>query len=111
MDYDKTKIAENYNRGRDHGPAFLKLWMDVLGMHVQEEQVRTILDLGCGTGRFSRALAERFNATVVGIDPSLTMLHEAILHRSHPKVFYACGQAEAAPLPSESVDMIFISMI
>jgi len=111
MDYDKTKIAETYNQGRDHGPAFLKLWMDVLEAHVEPNTVHTILDLGCGTGRFSRSLAERFNATVVGLDPSMTMLRQAFLHRSHSKVFYACGQAEAAPMPSESVDLIFISMI
>src|SRR5262245_10272820 len=111
MDYDKTKIAETYNRGRDHGPEHLKLWMDVVESHVQGSTVGEILDLGCGTGRFSRSLAERFDATVIGLDPSLTMLGQAVLHRSHPKVFYVCGQAEAAPLQSESVDVIFISMI
>ena len=38
----------------------------------------TVLDLGCGTGRFSEGLATRSNANVVGVDPSRTMLAEAV---------------------------------
>jgi hypothetical protein len=34
MDYDQTKIPEMYNRGRDHGPAFLDQWMRVVAGHV-----------------------------------------------------------------------------
>src|SRR6185369_5149590 len=98
MDYDKTRIAETYNQGRDHGPAHLKLWMDVLQKHLEPNTVHAILDLGCGTGRFSVALAERFGASVVGLDPSMSMLKQAVEHRSDPKVFYACGQAEAIPM-------------
>ena len=37
---------------------------------------RRFLDLGCGKGRFSRALAER-GAVVVGLDLSAAMLHGA----------------------------------
>src|SRR5262245_37593287 len=37
---------------------------------------RRLLDLGCGKGRFSRALAER-GAVVVGLDLSAAMLHGA----------------------------------
>src|SRR5438876_12065580 len=33
-----------------------------------------VLDLGCGTGRLSQALAVHFDATVIGIDPSRKML-------------------------------------
>ena len=29
MDYDATDIAVTYDRGRDHGPEFLDLWMNV----------------------------------------------------------------------------------
>jgi ubiquinone/menaquinone biosynthesis C-methylase UbiE len=36
-----------------------------------------VLDLGCGTGRFSEALAAQFDAHVIGLDPSLKMLQVA----------------------------------
>jgi ubiquinone/menaquinone biosynthesis C-methylase UbiE len=70
-----------------------------------------ILDLGCGTGRFSEDLAGRFDAEVVGIDPSEKMLEQAWLKRRDPRVRYALGRGEAIPLPDKSVDLIFISMV
>jgi ubiquinone/menaquinone biosynthesis C-methylase UbiE len=68
------------------------------------------LDLGCGTGRFSGALARRFDADVFGIDPSIKMLREAPRNQDRSRVFYACGSAEALPMDANSVDVIFISM-
>ena len=81
MDYDATDIAVTYDRGRDHGPEFLDLWMNVVSSHVKDQRIKTILDLGCGTGRFSEALAVRFDAEVIGVDPSKKMLEQA---RSKP---------------------------
>ena len=108
MDYDKTDIPAAYNRGRDHGPAVLQLWMDAVARHVGSDRVRTALDLGCGTGRFTQGLAERFRAKVIGIDPSLKMLSQA---PGSPEIGYAGGSAEALPLAADSVDLIFISMV
>ena len=77
MDYDLTNIPAGYDRGRDHGPEVLNLWMSVIESRVEVRSVRTILDLGCGTGRFSECLASRFGACVVGVDPSAKMLEQA----------------------------------
>jgi len=111
MDYDATDIAGSYDRGRDHGPEFLDLWMNVVSSHVKNQRTRTILDLGCGTGRFSEALAIHFHAEVIGIDPSTKMLEQA---RSKPhdlRVRYEPGCGESIPLPDNSVDLVFMSMI
>ncbi len=110
MNYDETYIAENYNRARDHGPAFLAQWMNVVASRVHGLNIRRILDLACGTGRFSRSLAEQFGATVIGIDPSRKMLQEARMTRRARNISYAMATAEAIPLGEESVDLIFISM-
>jgi ubiquinone/menaquinone biosynthesis C-methylase UbiE len=111
MDYDKTDIPQTYQQARDLGPAVLDLWMNVVADHVDVETVRSVLDLGCGTGRFSQGLATHLDADVLGLDPSIKMLHEARKTRDHSRVFYACGLAEALPLPSESVDVVFMSMV
>jgi 2-polyprenyl-3-methyl-5-hydroxy-6-metoxy-1,4-benzoquinol methylase len=39
---------------------FLDLWMNVVSAHVEDQRIKTILDLGCGTGRFTEALAGAF---------------------------------------------------
>jgi len=110
MDYDLTDIPAAYDRGRDHGPEVLDLWMSALSRHLGGRAVTRILDLGCGTGRFSEALADRFSAAVVAIDPSMKMLAMARRKQRDPRVRYQRGRAEAIPLAARSVDLIFMSM-
>jgi ubiquinone/menaquinone biosynthesis C-methylase UbiE len=57
VDYDLTSIPAGYDLGRDHSPEVLNLWMSVIDAHVDGKAISTILDLGCGTGRFSEGLA------------------------------------------------------
>jgi len=111
MDYDATDIASSYDRGRDHGPEFLDLWMNVISSHVKGQQIETILDLGCGTGRFTEALAVRFDAEVIGVDPSKKMLAQARSKSSDGRIRYEHGRGESILLPDNSVDLVFISMI
>jgi SAM-dependent methyltransferase len=111
MDYDTTDIPVAYDRGRDHGSEVLHLWMNVVSARVEKQTIKTILDLGCGTGRFSEALVSRFDAEVVGIDPSRKMLEQARRKQSDPRVRYELGRGEAIPLPNNSVDLVFMSMV
>ncbi|MDX6613655.1 MAG: hypothetical protein QOD75_2841 [Blastocatellia bacterium] len=111
MDYDATDIPVGYDRGRDHGPEFLTLWMSVVASHMEGQRVKTILDLGCGTGRFSEALAVRFDAEVIGVDPSDKMLNQARQKLRDPRVRYEPGCAEEIPLAENLVDLVFMSMV
>lgn len=108
-DYDRTDIPAGYDRGRDHGPELLRLWMEVVALHL-DNAPRRILDLGCGTGRFSDSLAVRFDAWVLGVDPSLKMVELAARKRHAGRVQYQIGRAEAIPLRTDSMDVIFMSM-
>jgi ubiquinone/menaquinone biosynthesis C-methylase UbiE len=110
FDYDKTSIPDGYDRARDHGPEALALWMAAIATRVRGRSVKRILDLGCGTGRFTAALARRFDAEVIGIDPSVKMLTIARGKPHDDHVQYADGRAEAIPLERGSVDMVFTSM-
>lgn len=110
VDYDRTSIPEGYDRARDHGPEMLALWTSTIESRVHGRAIRRILDLGCGTGRFSQALATRFDAEVVAVDPSQKMLAVARGKPHEPRVHYQEGRAEAIPLEAKSVDMVFTSM-
>jgi ubiquinone/menaquinone biosynthesis C-methylase UbiE len=111
MDYDTTDIPVAYDRGRDHGPEVLRLWMNVVSSRVGDQPINAVLDLGCGTGRFTEALAAHFGAEVVGVDPSKKMLEQARGKLRDRRVRYELGRGEAIPLPDGSVDLIFMSMI
>jgi ubiquinone/menaquinone biosynthesis C-methylase UbiE len=109
-DYDRTDLPSGYDRARDHGPEVLELWMRAIAHHLEGRSITHILDLGCGTGRFTEGLAAHFNAEVIGLDPSVKMLQVARDKRRDPRVHYEIGRAEAIPLPSESLDLVFLSM-
>jgi ubiquinone/menaquinone biosynthesis C-methylase UbiE len=88
----------------------LTFWLDLVSRLVPKDAVSEILDIGCGTGRYSAALATHFNAHVVAIDPSEKMLAEA-RKKASERVHYKRASAESLPLPDTSVDMVFMSMV
>jgi len=107
MDYDASSIPAAYDRGRSLSSDTLDLWMDAVARWVPGP--RTILDLGCGTGRFTVPMAERFNATTIGLDPSRKMLAEAAAKRISG-AHLVRGSGEAIPLRDETIDLVFTSM-
>jgi SAM-dependent methyltransferase len=61
----------------------------------------TLLDVGCGTGYFTRRFAGSPGVSVVGLDPDLGALAFA---RAHDGAAYAAGRAERLPFRDRSVD-------
>jgi len=111
MDYDLTNIPETYDAARDYDSATLAQWLTHICSHVPIQDVSDILDLGCGTGRFSKALADQFNASVTGIDPSKKMLDQAKLKHADSEITFLRASAEDIPLEDSSVDLVFMSMV
>jgi ubiquinone/menaquinone biosynthesis C-methylase UbiE len=109
VDYDQTNMPAAYDAGRAYSPTVLALWLDVISRWVPNG-ASDILDIGCGTGRYSTALAEHFDARIIAIDPSEKMLAEA-RKKSTERVRYARAAGEALPLADGCVDMVFISMV
>jgi ubiquinone/menaquinone biosynthesis C-methylase UbiE len=111
MDYDATAIPSVYDRGRTLGPEVLDLWMRTVKRYADSFPLSIILDLGCGTGRFSDALATWFSATVIGVDPSRKMLDQARGKLTNAAVRYVRASGEALPLADGSCDLVFMSMV
>ena len=109
MDYDSSNIPSSYDAGREISPQkklkALKFFIDNLSI----DQVSTIIDLGCGTGRFTAALSDQFDANVIGIDPSLKMLVQA--REKHKNISFKQASAEQLPLSDDFADMMFMSMV
>ena len=66
-------------------------------------QAHSILDVGCGTGHFSRWFAAQ-HLTVTGLDSSTAMLADA--RRRDDAVTYIEGDAQALPLDDQSMDLV-----
>ena len=75
----------------------------VMNSKTAEVKGLRVLDVGCGEGRFCRALSERGAATV-GIDPTPALLEVA--RARHPEGEYVeCG-AEAMPFKDREFDVV-----
>lgn len=111
MDYDRTDIHLRYDAARQLPDETLRLWLDRVASHMPPGAVHTIVDLGCGTGRFSGALAAHFGARVLGIEPSQKMLDTARAALAGRPVALCRGYAEDLPLGDHVADLVFLSMV
>jgi SAM-dependent methyltransferase len=62
-----------------------------------------VLDVGCGTGTVTLALANR-GCEAVGLDASEPYLEGARRRRSHTSIVYECGDARSLTYPAASFD-------
>ncbi|RFQ05269.1 malonyl-[acyl-carrier protein] O-methyltransferase BioC [Pseudomonas putida] len=110
---DKRQVAASFSRAaasydsvaalqRAVGSSLLELLPEGL-------QPSRWLDLGSGTGHFSRALAERFTqASGVAVDIAEGMLCHA--RNDRRALYHVAGDAERLPLRDASVDLVFTSL-
>ncbi|MFE9423101.1 class I SAM-dependent methyltransferase [Kitasatospora sp. NPDC006697] len=103
-------LAGAYERGNALPAEGLGAWAKLIIR--QLGPVERPLEVGCGTGVFCAALADRLpGAEVTGVDPSGPMLAEAARHHPHPRVRYLPGPADALPLPDASCDGALLSRV
>ncbi|MEE6523342.1 hypothetical protein FKM82_022199 [Ascaphus truei] len=67
------------------------------------------VDVGCGTGRYTRPLAPHFEK-VIGLDLSESQINEARRSTSEENVLYHTSPAEEMPLKDASVDLVFAGL-
>jgi SAM-dependent methyltransferase len=91
--------ASLYERYRPGPPAAAVDW-------VLPERVRTVVDLGAGTGALTRLLVGRADE-VVAVEPDDRM--RAVLAEAVPGARAVAGRGEAIPLPDGSVDAVLAS--
>ncbi|NOX76963.1 MAG: malonyl-ACP O-methyltransferase BioC [Gammaproteobacteria bacterium] len=118
---EKHHVRQSFDRAAEHYDDVAVLQREV-GNRIIERldliriEPQVILDVGSGTGVFSRTLGKRYkNARVVALDLAPNMLKYArrqtgIIAKWFSKQDYVCGDAEQLPLADGSVDLIFSSL-
>jgi len=112
--HDSSRLAETYDRLSDSQFEGGRRLVDRVAL----EAGSRVLDVGCGTGRLARWIAERVGPTgsVVGIDPLAERIAiarargEADHHA--PRIAFDVGQAEdLGAFPDESFDFVCMSAV
>ncbi|MCK9382301.1 MAG: methyltransferase domain-containing protein [Sulfuritalea sp.] len=70
---------------------------------LRPEPGSSLLDIGCGTGHFTRAFARDVRGHVLGLDPNRDWLDYARTHAAAGEQ-YVAGLAESLPFPDRSFD-------
>jgi SAM-dependent methyltransferase len=95
------RTAREYELGRPLWPEEL---LDRVIAELGLDSEASVLDLGAGTGKLTRALVPRF-ARVAAVEPDEAML--AVLQEVVPGAEALRGSAEAIPLGDDEVDAVF----
>lgn len=85
----------------------LAFWVPLLAEALRLGEGDELLDVGCGTGGFSRALAER-GARVTGLDRAAAFLAVA---RGFEGVAWVEGEADGLPFADASFDRVLLSLV
>jgi len=94
------RAAAAYERGR---PDYPSTAVRALGRVLGLARGRTVVELGSGTGKFTRALRP-LGVSVVAVEPTRGM--RRVFERTVPDVAVLNGTAEAIPLPDRFADAV-----
>ena len=108
--YSEIETANRYDIARKLPSQTQTQWLEALRTSFPQHAIKRILDLGCGTGRFTTGLGKTFGCPVIGLEPSSAMLSIA-MSQDAPDVEWKQGEAEEIPLQNEVVDLVFMSQV
>ena len=72
---------------------------------------KTILDVGCGTGRHIHHCLNRQARKIVGVDFSRTMLHHVVMPEDGADLSLVEGSLAALPLRQASFDLALVALV
>jgi len=115
---DYSKIADVYDEVRRSDLPHVVWWITKIAMEGKLGPGRRLIDLGCGTGRWTIPLAERTGCEAVGLDSSAAMLEKARAKDAAGRVRWVEGDCEmlgrdtnVAATGPESFDCALMSLM
>lgn len=114
----ESEICNSFNAHADEYEQYAKIQYEIGErlfdrLHYLKINPRYILDLGCGTGVFSRRLRQHYpKAEIIGLDLAVAMLKKAKEKQCFRKKWLLInGDMNQLPFPSGLFDLIFANQV
>jgi SAM-dependent methyltransferase len=107
ISYDADTAAA-YKAVREVPRDGLSEWREAVRRHLRPARGMTLVDIGAGTGVFAAAFGDWFEVSVVAVEPSASMRAQIPLT---PAIEVVDGDAGALPLPDDSADAAWLSLV
>ena len=86
----------------------LSEWREAVRRHLRPSPGMSLVDIGAGTGAFAAAFSDWFDLSVLAVEPSAAMRDQI---PQAPAIRVLEGNASALPLPDESADAAWLSLV
>ena len=107
ISYDEPTAAA-FKAVREGPRDGLSEWREAVRRHLRPSQGMTLVDIGAGTGAFAAAFSDWFDLSVLAVEPSAAMRDQIPRTRA---IQVLEGNASALPLPDESADAAWLSLV
>lgn len=105
---DYSQIADYYDKVRPP-PANVWIWKIIEYGEINENS--SVLDVGCGTGRFPLSVSSLKNALICALEPSINMLKKAVAKDESRKILWVQGDGQKLPFRGDFFDCVYMTLV
>lgn len=105
---DYTRIAKYYDKLR---PPMADMWLSKIIEYGKINEESCVLEIGCGTGRFTLRMSALKNAAFYSLDNSVEMLGKALGKDEERKIRWVLGDARRLPFKRNCFDCVYMTLV
>jgi len=105
---DYSKIADHYDKLR---PPPADVWTSKIIEYGEINELSSVLDVGCGTGRFPLNISSLKKPLICSLESSIHMLKKALEKDMTKEILWVLGDGQKLPFKSDFFDCIYMTLV
>ena len=106
-----SEIAPYYDKVRIQSSDYLDYWGEKIKQYGKITKNTLVLEIGCGTGRFTLPVLKMTQSQIYGLESSGEMLGKAKEKHPQEKIIWVRGKAEKLPFVSNAFDCVYMTFV